>query len=151
MMIFIFIICLSVCLSGTFYPKFPIYHHDKVWDAFSDLYMLGGVCVSVSYISSLPFWVVCLRSRAPEARSETLSEPANVPTLTVLRPDQASRRPAMASWSYLCVCNENTSLSAKNDLLSFESRKMSTFCYVFSLLSALPLIWVWYMCSAITY
>ena len=45
------------------------------------------VCLSVCYVFSSLSRVVCFLSWVPEAWSETLRKPLNVPTLTLLRPD----------------------------------------------------------------
>ena len=63
-----FLSLVSVCLSLTFYPYLPLFHQDRVWYLFCDLYMIGCVCLSVCCVLCLLFWVMCLPSWAPESR-----------------------------------------------------------------------------------
>ena len=45
-------------LSFTFYPQFQLYHQDKVLDVFRDLYMIGGVCLFVTFCPHFLEWCV---------------------------------------------------------------------------------------------
>ena len=66
-MMTIYILWWSVCLM--FYPHFPFYHQDEVWDVYCYLCMIGGVCLSV-FFTFYPHFLEWCVFRAEHQRRE---------------------------------------------------------------------------------